>query len=250
MMDAANYAKALKDPKDKTVVETQLSTGGVEDFSYARRVQDQQQLEQRLDQTEGERALETQEDTQDKNARVPAIMLAWSKDSKKLALVRRDMLKVGQLWVINSLANPRPTLETYRYTMPGEPNAPQAHLEVFDIAAKSRTEIKAARFPDQSVMVETDRVTNHNREHEKLEPQWAGPGSDKLYFTRASRDLYRVDTCVADPATGVVKPLIEERMNIYIESKPLRVINGGSELIHWSERDGWGHYYLYDSKAN
>jgi dipeptidyl-peptidase-4 len=61
--------------------------------------------------------------------------------------------------------------------------------------------------------------------------------------------MHRVDICVADSATGEVKPLIEERMNTYIDSKPLRVINSGSELMFWSERDGWGHYYLYDGNG-
>ena len=36
-------------------------------------------------------------------------------------------------------------------------------------------------------------------------------------------------------------------MNTYIESKPLRLAGNGSELIFWSERDGWGHFYLYDA---
>ena len=31
----------------------------------------------------------------------------------------------------------------------------------------------------------------------------------------------------------------------YTKTKPLKVINNGSELVFWSERDGWGHYYLY-----
>ena len=74
---------------------------------------------------------------------------------------------------------------------------------------------------------------------------WAAPGSDKLYFTRTSRDLHRVDVCVADLATGTVKPLIQERMNVYIETKPVKFIDNGTEMIWWSERDGWGHYYLY-----
>ncbi|RZL46533.1 MAG: S9 family peptidase, partial [Pedobacter sp.] len=25
--------------------------------------------------------------------------------------------------------------------------------------------------------------------------------------------------------------------------------NGGSEIIHWSERDGWGHFYLFDANG-
>ena len=36
MMDSDNYKKAQKKPGDATVVETQLTTDGVEKFSYAR----------------------------------------------------------------------------------------------------------------------------------------------------------------------------------------------------------------------
>jgi len=49
----------------------------------------------------------------------------WSKDSKKFCVRRTDDRKVSDLWVINTLANPRPTLLTYRYAMPGEANVPQ-----------------------------------------------------------------------------------------------------------------------------
>jgi len=37
MMDAANYAKALKDANDKSIVETQITTDGVEDNGYGGR---------------------------------------------------------------------------------------------------------------------------------------------------------------------------------------------------------------------
>ena len=37
MMDAANYAKAQKDANDKTIVETQITTDGIEDFAYGGR---------------------------------------------------------------------------------------------------------------------------------------------------------------------------------------------------------------------
>lgn len=61
--------------------------------------------------------------------------------------------------------------------------------------------------------------------------------------------MHRVDVCVADTATGEVKTLIEERLNTYIEFKPLYLIDNGKELVHWSERDGWGHYYLFDENG-
>src|SRR5207302_7755867 len=82
-----------------------------------------------------------------------------------------------------------------------------------------------------------------------VEARWLSDTGDKLYFNRTSRDMHRVDVCVADTATGEVTTLIEERLNTYIEYKPLFLINNGQELVHWSERDGWGHYYLFDANG-
>jgi len=104
--------------------------------------------------------------------------------------------------VINALANPRPTLETYAYAMPGDANIPQRQLEVFDVAAQSRTVLKTDLWKDQSVQIEVERPSARARDHDHTEALWAGPGSGKLYFTRVSRDLHRVDLCVADLATG------------------------------------------------
>ena len=252
MMDAENYAKALKNANDKTIAEAQLTTDGEEDFGYGGRggggnFQQQQQQQQQQEQQQEETDQQGQQDN--KNARTAVGNLAWSRDSKKFALVRRDARKVEKLWVIDALANPRPTLETYRYAMPSDVNIPQPRIEVFDVAAKSRSVLKADLWKDQSLQIEVERPTSRARDNERTEPLWAGPGSDKLYFTRVSRDLHRVDLCVADLASGESKPLIQERMNVYIETKPLRVISNGGELIWWSERDGWGHYYLYDGSG-
>ena len=61
--------------------------------------------------------------------------------------------------------------------------------------------------------------------------------------------MKRVDIVEADTKTGESRIVIPERLNTYIETKPLRLLNGGKQLIHWSERDGWGHYYLYDASG-
>ena len=243
MMDDVNYAKALKSATDTTIVETQITKDGEEYFGYGGRGggggQDQQQQQDNQGEQQGEgQASRTRS----------AANVTWSKDSKKFATTRQDQRKVKPLWVINALSNPRPTLETYKYAMPGDADYPQAHLEVFDVASKARTEVKVdvAGFKDQRLSIQTDRPNAYEREHEKTETTWGGPGgSDKLYFTRLSRDEHRLDICIADTATGEVKPIIQERMNVYIESKPLKFINNGTEMLWWSERDGWGHYYLY-----
>src|SRR5262245_62225962 len=147
--------------------------------------------------------------------------------------------------------------------MPGEVNVPQANLEVFDLASKARVKVKADKFKDQTLAISTARVTSLERERARtlrvergdqdqqqqeqqqqqqqqqrgaggpqVEPKWLSDTPDKLYFSRASRDMHRVDICVADTATGEVRTLIEERLNTYIETKPLWLGNNGQELIN------------------
>ena len=237
MMDMENYKLARKNLGDPNVKETQITTDGVEHYSYARRMQEQARNALRRDQ---------RGDTKHKDGpRVPAIGLHWAKDSSKFSAIRQDLRKVADLWVINSLANPRPKLETYRYAMPGEENVDQAELLVFDRATWKKTVVKADAFKDQTLQVATARITARDREREKTEPRWISDTADRFYFLRASRDLHRVDVCVADANTGEVKTIIEERLNTYIETQPLWTVGNGQEFIHWSERDGWGHYYLF-----
>jgi dipeptidyl aminopeptidase/acylaminoacyl peptidase len=241
MMDAVSYALALKKSTDPAIKEVQITKDGEKDFSYARRIMDQGQ-DQQNDGRQGQQQ-------RDRSGRVAAVQISWSQDSKKFALVRRDERKVQDLWVIHTLANPRPTLESYKYAMPGDAAIPQPHVEVFDVATLARKEINAAKFKDQSIQIFSAPLTARARETQRIENQWPTSGTDRLYFFRMSRDMHKVDVCVANPETGDVKVLIEERLNTYIETKPLRVINNGDELLWWSERDGWGHWYLYDGKG-
>ncbi len=235
MMDADSYKLAQKKADDKNIKEVQLTTDGEEYYSYTRRLNDEEKKEFQKDEKDR------------KDYRVPAIGIVWSKDSKKIALVREDERKVADLWVINSLANPRPTLETYRYAMPGEENQPEPELLVFDIATKAKVKVKADKFKDQTISISTAPRKALDRERDNPPPaQWLSDTPDKLYFGRQSRDLHKYDVCLADTAAGEVKVLIEEVLNTYIEVQPLRLVNGGKEMLWWSERDGWGHYYLYD----
>ncbi len=239
MIDEANYKLALKDFGDPKVQEVQLTTDGEEHYSFARRLTDEAKNTLKKDQ---------KGDTKHKDGpRVPAIGLQWSKDSKKFSATRSDQRKVADLWVINALASPRPKLETYRYAMPGEEHVDQEELLVFDRDSKKRVTMKADAFKDQAIQVATARSLARDRDKEKTEPRWLSETSDTLYFWRLSRDLHRVDVCAANTETGEVKPMIEERLNTYIETQPLWTIGNGQEFIHWSERDGWGHYYLFSA---
>ena len=252
MMDAENWAKAQKNQNDKTIVEHQLTKDGEEHYSFGgggRGGGGQQQQQQQQDDQDQDQQREEQE-RQDPNRRVRAGNLVWSRDSSKFALTRRDSRKVKDLWVIDSLGSPRPTLETYRYAMPGEENIPQTEMWVFDVAAKARTRIKADRFKDQTMSIATAPAASVRRDpRQPLSTFFLSDSAGKLYFTRLSRDMHKLDVCVADTATGDVKTLIEERLNTYIESRPLRLADKGQSLVFWSERDGWAHLYLYDANT-
>ncbi|HEY3380501.1 MAG TPA: DPP IV N-terminal domain-containing protein [Vicinamibacterales bacterium] len=258
MMDAANYALAQKKADDPAIVEVQLTKDGEEHYSYARTVMPGGQQEQ---QQQEDQMVEAEQQSTEKNARVAAVIVVWARDSRKFALVRRDERKVNDLWVIDALANPRPKLETYRYAMPGEPNVPQPEINVFDRDTRTVVKLKTDRFKDQSLQIATAPVSARYQGGlggggqvgggggDRPEPQWLAEGHDKLYITRMSRDLHRLDVCVASPESGDVKVLLEERLNTYIETKPLRLASNGQELLFWSERTGWGHYYLYDANT-
>jgi dipeptidyl aminopeptidase/acylaminoacyl peptidase len=254
MMDAANFELAKKNPADPAIVEIQLTTDGVQYYGFGGRGggagnQDQQQDQNDEQGTGGGRG-GTQQSEADKKyggPRTSAGNVSWSQDNKKFSASRNDQRKVKDLWVINSLANPRPTLETYKYAMPGEPDQPQVELHVVDIAAKKATKLNTDAFKDQQMGIATAPTTNLQREKGETVSRWLGPGSDKIYFNRTSRDLKRIDIVSQDTITGEPKVVVAERSNTYIEIQPTRLIDGGKQLIHWSERDGWGHYYLYDS---
>jgi len=238
MMDAEGLKLAMIKADDKSIKEVQLTTDGEEHYSYARDLNDEDKKNFQKDEKDR------------KDYRVPAIGIIWSRDSTKFSCVRQEERKVGDLWVINALSNPRPTLETYRYAMPGEENQPQPELLIFDIGAKSKVKVKAEAFKDQTVSVymAPRKVADSLRDYPPP-PQWISETSDKFYFGRQSRDLHRFDVCRADTATGEVKVLIEERLNTYVDVQPIRLLGGGKEIIWWSERDGWGHYYLYDGEG-
>ena len=231
-MDRANYEKALKNEEDSSIVEHALTTDGVEYDSY-----------------HGNGALggggETNVDKEkNKDKRKPA-QLFWSPDSKHFAINRSDMRKVKDLWVINSIADPRPTLETYKYMMPGEKESPIEELQVFDMVGHTHQVVSAGQFKDQDLAIWSAPIAENHRDDDYRTPLWLGTDS-KFYFTRTSRDLKRIDVCVVNVGDTVATALIRERLNTYVEVRRLGLVNGGKELIEWSEQDGWAHFYLYD----
>lgn len=230
-MDSANYRKAQIKEEDSTIVEYQLTTDGVEDYGYG-----------------GGFGNETNVDKEKNKDKRKSAFVMWSPDGKHFVLTRTDNRKVKDLWVINNVAEPRPTLETYKYQMPGEKEAPIRELYIFNFENKTSKKINAAAFKDQEIAVWSSPLKQSQRDEENRATIWHGT-NEKFYMSRTSRDLKRIDACVVNITSTSVTPLIEERMNTYVENRRLGLVNQGKELIEWSERDGWAHFYLYDENG-
>jgi dipeptidyl-peptidase 4 len=234
-MDKANYEKALKNEEDSSIIEHALTTDGIQYFSW------------HSESSYGGGGETNVDIEKNKNKRKP-VFGYWSEDSKKLALVKVDNRKVKDLWVINSIADPRPTLETYKYWMPGEKDAPVDHLMIVDMTNKQSKEIDISAFKDQNIGIYAKTPLVNSRDDDFRPNIWLGT-SDDLYLSRTSRDLKRIDQCIVNVNSGLVKPLIEERLNTYVEVRKPGLIKNGEEIIEWSERDGWAHLYLYDKNG-
>jgi len=209
------------------VEEIQLTEDGEEHYSY--------HFEGRGD-TDNER-----EKNKDKRKRANIV---WSKDSQRFALERSDRREAGELWVIHHTGNDRPELETYKYDMPGEEKVSQTEIFIFDMDSREMIEVQADAWKDQDLNIQTARQFIYEDSDEPSRRLWLSDDSNRLYFTRSSRDLHRYDVCVADATTGEVTVLIEERLNTYVEVQRLELLNSG-DMLWWSERDGWAHLYRF-----
>lgn len=225
-MDMENFEKARINDEDTTIVEYQLTTEGTADFGFGSGDNDFYVTEK------------------DKKKRTGAFIV-WSPDSKRFAMIRSNTSKVKDLWVIDVLAEPRPKLERYKYQMPGESGAPSRHLYIYDMELKSAKEIKMSAFKDQEIRISTTPQLKKNMFDEIRHNVWLGDNQN-FYVSRVSRDLKRTDLCLANINADTVKTLVEERLNTYVETRPVRTVNNGKEFIWWSERTGWAHLYLYD----
>lgn len=225
-MDTLNLRKAAEDPKDSTLVEHRITSDGYKDFCYG------------INNYSGN----TETDT---TKRVFPSELVWSPDSRHIAVMRWDMAPLKDFWVINSLTQPRPTLETYKYQMPGEPG-PKGHLYVFSTSDWTSRQVKINAFKDQDLIMQPDVRTTDDQFDEFYSSRWLGDDNG-FYLTRMSRDLKRMDICYVGVDSDSTRTVISERMNTYVENRQTRLLDGGRKLIHWSERNGWANLYLYNA---
>lgn len=233
-MDKENFLKAVKNEKDTTIVEHQWTKDGEINYSYGGRTYGKTDKEKKKDESKRQ-----------------GVGGLWSHDSKHFVMTRQDARHIEDLWVIHTTRKGRPELETYKYHMAGEQDFYKTEMLVFDTKAKTKKEIQLDSTVQQSISLYSyPRLKSARRDENN--PRLLLSKKGKIYFNTISRDRKRLDVHVADIASGEVKTLIEEHSNVYIENrgKTIVLFNNEQEILFWSERDGWGHFYLYDANGN
>ena len=154
---------------------------------------------------------------------------SWSPDSKSFSVERFDTRKVKELYLVNSLAQPRPELVTYKYEMPGDVDVRQTELYVLHRDTKQLQRIKVEKWKDQQL----------------FNVHWTET-ADHLRFVRRDRLQRHLELCDIDLKINAIKPLITEETEFgFIGTQPVRYVKPGGDMIWWSERSGWGRYYVY-----
>lgn len=212
-----------------------ISSDGVEDYSFGAR--DTTENRRQLNALAGGGGQQQDEDgdtdqqDQGGNGRDMRVRagVTWAPDGKAFSIVRRDQRKVKELYLVNVLAQPRPVLLHYKYTMPGEENVTQSELWVYRRGDKEVRKLNVAKWKDQTMS----------------DIHWP-ISSEKIRLLRRDRPQRKVDVIEVDLATNAIKTLVSDEIeNAALEPKPLRYLKKGGDFLWWSQKTGWGMYYVY-----
>lgn len=198
--------------------ETQLTTDGVKDFGYAT---------DNAGWIHSDRAV-----------------LLWSPDSRKIATFQQDQRGVGEMYLVETKVG-HPILQAWKYPLPGDAVVTTIQRVVIDLDGPKIIRLQLP--PDQHRSTLCDDVECRGSDWDDVE--WS-PDSKHLAFVSTSRDHKDEHFRVADAETGAVRDVMEETAATQFESGWGRVnwhyLPESNEIIWFSERDNWGHLYLYD----
>lgn len=160
----------------------------------------------------------------------------WAPDSKAFVVTRSDSRKVKELYLVNNTANGRPELMSYGYSMPGEENVAQQEVYVWKKGDAQLTPANVKKWKDQRIS----------------DIHWNGTTSDHLRFVRRDRTQRHLEVVdLALPSQTATQLLHEDAdVGALLDTLPLKYVKKGGDFLWFSERTGWGHYYLYDNTGH
>jgi dipeptidyl-peptidase 4 len=200
-----------------------LTTDGVEDFSYA-----------------------TNNAGWTRSA-VP--LLAWSPDSRRIATFQQDGRGIGHMYLVTTNVG-TPNLQQWRYPLPQDTVVFRIHRVVIDVEPARVVRLQTPPDPQRSTIYDHIAVGD-----QFVDVEWYPDGSH-VAFVSSSRDSREVALRVADANTGAVRTVLTETSPTQFQSGFVsvrrvnwRVMPESNEVLWWSQRDDWGHLYLYDLRT-
>ncbi len=173
-------------------------------------------------------------------------VLSWSPDSKKIATFRQDQRKVGDMYLVTTNVG-HPTLQSWKYPLPGDSNI--AMIERLVINLENGKVIPFQIEPDPHRASLSDDIKSSGTFDDV---QWSPDGSE-VAFLSTSRDHKIEKFRIANTSTGEVREVFQETVPTQYESGQgginWRYLPRSNEIIWYSEKDDWGHLYLYDAKT-
>jgi dipeptidyl aminopeptidase/acylaminoacyl peptidase len=173
-------------------------------------------------------------------------IVLWSDDSKRIATFQQDQRGVGEMYLVNTAVG-HPTLQAWKYPLPGDEVVTTIQRVVLDLDGPRTVRLKVPADQHRSTLC--DNVAC--RGGEWADVQWDKDGA-KLAYVSTSRDHKEEVLRIANATTGEVRDVLSEKVPTFFESGNGRVnwkfLPASKEILWFSERDNWGHLYLYDSE--
>ncbi len=171
-------------------------------------------------------------------------ILRWSPDSKKIATFKQDERKAGDMYLVSTNVG-HPHLEQWKYPLPGDTDIITIQRVIINVDEPKVIFLKVPADPHRASL--SDDVSSSGTFDDV---DWSSDGS-QLTFVSTSRDHKQEKFRIANAATGEVRDVFQENVPTQYESGQgtinWKYLPETNEIIWYSERDNWGHLYLYDA---
>ncbi|NNF34183.1 MAG: prolyl oligopeptidase family serine peptidase [Saprospiraceae bacterium] len=173
-------------------------------------------------------------------------ILLWSPDSKKIATFKQDQRHVSDMYLVKTTVG-APELQSWKYPLPQDDKIIQIERVIIDVENKEVLRLNMSADPRRGTLC--DDISCSGGFDDNV---WS-EDSQKLVFVSSSRDHKVATVRIADAKNGVVNTIMEESVETQFESGRGTInwtyLSATDELIWYSERDDWGHLYLYDANS-
>lgn len=172
-------------------------------------------------------------------------VLLWSPDSRRIATFQHDGRGTGEMYMASTKVG-HPELQQWKYPLPGDSLIFRVERVVINLKGKPEV-VRLKMEPDMQRSTITDHIAG--RGGTLLDAQWLDDGR-RLAFVSVTRDHKTATLRIADAETGDVRTVLEESEETFFESGhdviSWRVLSASNEVLWYSQRSNWAHFYLYD----